>query len=105
MLDKEKRAPKYLIPSDMLDRVPLSALSLRDEVAVGARLESLEQNISKVSTVLEKFLASPPAAAAVTSRMNSLEESVMRISSLLEPGQVNMPSFRSLAGSGAAPAV
>ena len=98
MLDSEKRAPRYLVPSTMLDRIPLSALSVRNEVSVGARLESLEQTMSKVSGMLERLKpGSTSSESMVMSRMNSLEESVMRISSLLESGQLTQaPSFRTL---------
>ena len=48
MLGKQKNAPRYLIPSDQLGKVPLGALNVRDEVSVGARLESLELSVKRV---------------------------------------------------------
>ena len=56
-LDDEKRAPRYLIPSEELGTVPLGALGIRDEVSVSARLESLEDSMKKVSSILEKVQA------------------------------------------------
>ena len=95
-LDLGKTGPRYLIPSDQLGRVPLGALSVRDEVSVGARLESLEVNMRKVCSVLEGIQANPPAA--VTYRLSKLDDSIKTVTSLL--GQVSEPpkTFASIAG-------
>ena len=104
VLNKEKRAPRYLVPSDKLDKVHVSALSVGNEVAVGARLESLEGTMAKVSAMLEKLMPASISSTAMTSRINSLEENVMRLSSLLESGHTpQAPSFRTMASSGCLP--
>ena len=63
MLDSEKRAPRYLVPSEDLGSVPLGALAVRDEVSVSARLESLEETMRKVCLALEKVQSSSPFQA------------------------------------------
>ena len=54
-LIKENRMPKVLIPCDQLGRVPLSTLNISDEQSVCARLESLEQRMTKMCESVEKF--------------------------------------------------
>ena len=97
MLGKQRNAPRYLIPSDQLGKVPLGALNVRDEVSVSARLQSLELNMKKVCSVLEGVQANPPVA--VTSRLDGLEQSVKNVTTLL--GQASFPApttFASIAG-------
>ena len=77
LLDSEKRAPRYLVPSDELGSVTFGSLSTRDEVSVSARLESLEESMRKVCSVLEKVQANPPVA--VTSRLSGLEENLKKV--------------------------
>ena len=95
MLGKQKNAPRYLIPSDQLGKVPLGALNVRDEVSVGARLESLELSVKKVCSALQGVQANPPIA--VTSRLDGLEESVRKVSSLLGQSAAPAATFASVA--------
>ena len=86
ILDDEKRAPRYLVPSDDLGKIPLGALSIRDEVSVSARLESLEESMRKVCSALEKSQSHATSTLAAT---------VEKLEKNMKPGQ---PSFASVVG-------
>ena len=90
-LSDENKAPKYLIPSDQLGRVPLGALSIRDEVSVSARLEALEVNIGKVCSFVERMNVTPPTTMA--GRLDKLEEDNRSMASRLgQIGAATLPS-------------
>ena len=86
ILDSEKRAPRYLVPSDDLGKIPLSALSIRDEVSVSARLENLEEGMKKIYSVLDR--AQTNVTPTISARVEKLEKS-------LRPSE---PSFAAVVG-------
>ena len=65
-----KDFPGTLIPGEELGTVPLGALGIRDEVSVSARLESLEDSMKKVCSILEKVQANPHVA--ITTRFDDI---------------------------------
>ena len=57
-LDNQKRKPKILLPSDLLDHVPLDALAVSDERSVSARLENLENCVKEVTKSMQVLIKS-----------------------------------------------
>ena len=97
MLINEKRAPRYLIPSEQLGKVPLGALSIRDEVSVSARLESLEENLRKVCTLFEKQQGGGQPTADTASKLDGLEKKLETLNTKLSQMMTPAPSFANVA--------
>ena len=54
-LVESKEVPNIVIPASELGKVPLDAISIRDERSVSSRLESLENSIESVKAAVEKL--------------------------------------------------
>ena len=99
MLASGGQPPRFLVPSDQLGKVPLGALSIRDEVSVSARLVSLEESMKKVCAVLERGQTSQ--SAAVISRLEQLEECTRNLSTKVgQAARFPVPTFASVLAGG-----
>ena len=96
-LSKSGNLPKIVVPSIQLAQVPLATLRPNDEIAVGARLDSLEKSVKLLTETLKGGVPPANSFAGARARLNSASRPPVGLPEIRVTSPTAQPSYAAVA--------